>query len=185
MTPPIEDEPETPTPRPVNLAVLTVSDTRTPETDTSGDLLVERLTAAGHTLVTRAIVKDDRATLRARILAWCGRGEDARHDVEAILITGGTGITGRDVTVDVLDPLYDKPIPGFGELFRMLSYAEIGASTIQSRASAGTVGERVVFALPGSPGACRLAWDGILRHQLDVRSKPCNLVKLLPRLGET
>jgi molybdopterin adenylyltransferase len=183
VTTPASDS-DTPTPRPVNLAVLTVSDTRTRETDTSGDLLVERLTAAGHVLAERALIKDDRATLRALILSWCDRGETARADIEAIVITGGTGITGRDVTVDVLETLYDKPIPGFGELFRMLSYAEIGASTIQSRASAGTIGERVVFALPGSPGACRLAWDGILRHQLDVRSKPCNLVKLLPRLGE-
>jgi molybdenum cofactor biosynthesis protein B len=164
--------------------VLTVSDTRTPETDTSGDLLVERLTAAGHVLAERSLIKDDRAVLKAQIEAWCGRGEAAGADVEAIVITGGTGITGRDVTVDVLETLYDKAIPGFGELFRMLSYADIGASTIQSRANAGTIDNRVVFALPGSPSACRLAWDAILRHQLDVRSKPCNLVKLLPRLSE-
>ncbi len=173
-----------PTPRPVRIAVLTVSDTRTFDNDTSGQLLVDRLLADGHTLAQRELVRDDRAVLEARILAWCGRGEAAVHDVEVIVITGGTGITGRDVTVDVLEHLYDKTIPGFGELFRMLSYAEIGASTIQSRASAGTIAERVVFALPGSTNACRLGWDAILRHQLDVRAKPCNLVKLLPRLGE-
>lgn len=173
-----------PTPRPVRIAVLTVSDTRTFDNDTSGQLLVDRLLADGHVLAQRALVRDDRAVLEAQILAWCGRGDAAVHDVEVIVITGGTGITGRDVTVDVLERLYDKTIPGFGELFRMLSYAEIGASTIQSRASSGTIAERVVFALPGSTNACRLGWDAILRHQLDVRSKPCNLVKLLPRLGE-
>lgn len=166
--------------RPVRIAVLTVSDTRNLETDTSGQLLVDRLTEAGHVLAARDLVRDDRDVLRERVLSWCA---DAAG-VEVIVITGGTGITGRDVTVDVLEPLYDKAIPGFGELFRMLSYAEIGASTIQSRASAGTVGGRVVFALPGSTSACRLAWDAILSHQLDVRSKPCNLVKLLPRLSE-
>lgn len=179
--------PSSPTPRPVHLAVLTVSDTRTLETDTSGQLLVDRLAAAGHLLAARDLVVDDRDVLRARVLAWCGRPGDGPApgpQVEAILITGGTGITGRDVTVDVLEPLYDKAIPGFGELFRMLSYADIGASTIQSRASAGVIGGRVVFALPGSTNACRLAWDAILSHQLDVRSKPCNLVKLLPRLTE-
>lgn len=171
--------PSGPTPRPVRVAVLTVSDTRTAADDTSGQLLVERLVEDGHILAARDLVKDDRAVLERRILDWCAA------DVEVIVITGGTGITGRDVTVDVLETLYDKTIPGFGELFRMLSYAEIGASTIQSRASAGTVRERIVFALPGSTSACRLGWDAILRHQLDVRSKPCNLVKLLPRLGET
>lgn len=180
----IRDDLSTPTPRPVHLAVLTVSDTRTFANDTSGQLLVDRLTAAGHVLAARELVTDDRAVVRERVLAWCGRGSVEAPRVEAIIITGGTGITGRDVTVDVLEPLYDKAIPGFGELFRMLSYAEIGASTIQSRASAGTIGDRVVFALPGSTNACRLAWDAILRHQLDVRSKPCNLVKLLPRLSE-
>lgn len=176
---------QSPTPRPVRIAVVTVSDTRTPETDTSGDLLVERLQAAGHELVRRALIKDERARLEALITAWCGRGAEPVEGIEAIIITGGTGITGRDVTVDVLETLYDKSIPGFGELFRMLSYSDIGASTIQSRASGGTIGDRVVFALPGSPNACRLGWDSILRHQLDVRSKPCNLVKLLPRLSET
>lgn len=170
--------PTEPTPRPVRIAVLTVSDTRSLADDASGQLLVDRLLAAGHVLAARDLVRDERALLERRILEWCAA------DVEVIVITGGTGITGRDVTVDVLETLYDKSIPGFGELFRMLSYAEIGASTIQSRASAGTVRERVIFALPGSTSACRLGWDAILRHQLDVRSTPCNLVKLLPRLGE-
>ncbi|MBL8784025.1 MAG: molybdenum cofactor biosynthesis protein B [Deltaproteobacteria bacterium] len=175
----------TPTPRPVRIAVLTVSDTRTAANDTSGDLLVERLSSAGHTLAARDLVQDDRAILRARILDWsAARSDDGSPAVEAILITGGTGITGRDVTVDVLEPLFEKAIPGFGELFRMLSYADIGASTIQSRAVAGLVGTCFVFAMPGSTGACRLAWDAILAHQLDVRAKPCNLVKLMPRLDE-
>lgn len=169
-----------PTPRPVRIAVLTVSDSRTLDSDTSGQLLVDRLIAAGHVLADRRLVRDDRDTVREQVLAWCL--PEAR--IEVIVITGGTGITGRDVTIDVLEPLYDKAIVGFGELFRMLSYAEIGASTIQSRASAGLIEHRVVFCLPGSTNACRLAWDGILRHQLDVRSKPCNLVKLLPRLAE-
>lgn len=179
------DSPPSPTPTPVHIAVLTVSDTRNLATDTSGQLLVDRLTFAGHVLAARDLVRDDRDLLRERVLTWCGvLAVVAAPHVEVIIITGGTGITGRDVTVDVLEPLYDKTIPGFGELFRMLSYAEIGASTIQSRASAGTIGGRVVFALPGSTSACRLGWDAILQHQLDVRSKPCNLVKLLPRLSE-
>ena len=169
-----------PTPRPVGIAVLTVSDTRTLDTDTSGALLIERLTSAGHVLRARAILPDDGSRVAAQVLAWC---DDAA--IEVVLVTGGTGLTGRDVTVDTLEVLYDKAIPGFGELFRMLSWAEIGASTIQSRASGGLVRGRLVFCLPGSTGACRLAWDQILAHQLDVRSKPCNLVVLMPRFGET
>ena len=168
-----------PTPTPLGIAVMTVSDTRTLATDTSGALLVERLQAAGHTLAARVILPDDGPRVAATVLAWC---DDP--SVMAIVITGGTGLTGRDVTVDALERLYDKAIPGFGELFRMLSYAEIGASTIQSRSSAGLVRQRLVFCLPGSTNACRLAWDAILRHQLDVRSKPCNLVALMPRFGE-
>lgn len=177
----IENTPAPPTPRPVRIAVLTVSDSRTLDTDTSGQLLVDRLIGDGHVLADRCLVRDDRDTVRDQVLAWCR--PEAR--VEVILITGGTGITGRDVTIDVLEPLFQKAITGFGELFRMLSYAEIGPSTIQSRASAGLIEHRIVFCLPGSTGACRLAWDDILRHQLDERSKPCNLVKLLPRLAET
>jgi len=171
---------EGPTPRPVGVAVLTVSDTRTAETDTSGALLVARLEAAGHRLVARELVRDEATRVAAQVLAWC---DDA--GVEVVLVTGGTGLTGRDVTVDALEGLYDKAIPGFGELFRLLSWYDIGASTIQSRASAGLVRGTLVFCLPGSTGACRLAWDQILAHQLDVRSKPCNLVALMPRFGES
>lgn len=168
-----------PTPRPVRIAVLTVSDTRTFATDTSGALLVERLESAGHTLAARELLPDDGARVAARVAAWA-----ADDGIEVVLVTGGTGLTGRDVTVDVLETLYDKAIPGFGELFRMLSYADIGPSTIQSRASAGMVRHRLVFVMPGSTNACRLAWDQILRHQLDIRSKPCNLVALMPRFAE-
>jgi molybdenum cofactor biosynthesis protein B len=165
------------TPRPVRIAVLTVSDTRTAANDTSGDLLVERLSSAGHTLVSRGLLKDE----GAQILTWI---REVQGLAEVVLITGGTGLTGRDVTVDSLERVFDRAIPGFGELFRMLSYADIGPSTIQSRATAGLIGTTVVFALPGSTGACRLAWDQILVHQLDIRSKPCNLVSLFPRLAE-
>lgn len=165
--------------RPVRIAVLTVSDSRTPETDRSGDTLVARLTEAGHVLADRAIVRDDIDAIRARIKGWI-----ADPDIEVILSTGGTGVTGRDISPEAIEPLYDKPIPGFGELFRMLSYQTIGASTIQSRASAGVAGGTYVFVLPGSTGACRDAWDGILATQLDIRHKPCNFVELMPRLGE-
>jgi len=168
-----------PTPRPVRIAVLTVSDTRTEATDTSGARLVERLTAAGHVLHDRRILPDDAAQLDAQLRAWL-------HDpgCEVVLPTGGTGLTGRDVTVDLFERLYTKPIVGFGELFRHLSYADIGPSTIQSRASGGLAGTTLLFALPGSTGAVTLAWDQILAHQLDVRSKPCNLVALMPRFDE-
>ncbi len=169
-----------PTPRPVRIAVLTVSDTRTHETDTSGALLVERAENAGHRVVARGLCRDTSAEI-LNFLERASTGEDA---AEVLVITGGTGITGRDITVDTLERLYTKAIPGFGELFRMLSYADIGPSTIQSRATAGLIGTTVVFALPGSTGACRLAWDSILAHQLDIRSKPCNLVHLFPRLSE-
>jgi molybdenum cofactor biosynthesis protein B len=170
----------TPTPRPVRIAVLTVSDTRTPETDTSGALLVERAETAGHRVVARGLCRDS----GSEILAWFERVRTGENAAEVVLITGGTGITGRDITVDTFERLYTKAIPGFGELFRMLSYADIGPSTIQSRATAGLIGTTIVFALPGSTGACRLAWDHILAHQLDIRSKPCNLVHLFPRLSE-
>lgn len=169
-----------PTPRPVRIAILTVSDTRTEATDTSGGLLAERAQGAGHTIVLRALVADEKQLITATL----HRFMSPQIGAEVILITGGTGITGRDVTVDAVEPLIDKPIPGFGELFRMLSYADIGPSTIASRALAGRIGTTIVFALPGSTGACRLAWDKIISHQLDIRSKPCNLVSLFPRLAE-
>jgi molybdenum cofactor biosynthesis protein B len=166
-------------PKPVRIAVLTVSDTRTEETDTSGRLLVERIQAFGHTLVEKRIVQDDPNHIELSVISWM---EDTGVDV--ILSTGGTGITGRDVTVDVFERLYTKSIPGFGELFRMLSYKEIGSSTIQSRASGGLAGETLLFALPGSTGAVRLAWDAILKAQLDSTHRPCNLVELMPRFSE-
>jgi molybdenum cofactor biosynthesis protein B len=164
---------------PVNIAVLTVSDTRTEETDKSGALLVERLKAAGHTLAEKAIVRDERAAIVARLRQWI-----ADPKVEVVLATGGTGVTGRDVTPEAFADVYEKEIPGFGELFRMLSYRTIATSTIQSRATAGVAGGTYLFALPGSTGACRDAWDGILQPQLDIRHKPCNFAELLPRLQE-
>ncbi len=164
---------------PVNIAVLTVSDSRTPGDDKSGDTLVDRLQAAGHKLADRAIVKDEVAAITAQLKQWI---EDAEVDV--VISTGGTGVTGRDVTPEAFAQVYDKEIAGFGELFRMLSYEKIGTSTIQSRASAGVAGGTYLFALPGSPGACRDAWDDILVHQLDYRFKPCNFVELMPRLTE-
>ena len=170
---------EGPTPQPVGVAVLTVSDTRTADTDTSGDLLIERVQTAGHTLVVRQQCPDDIQTIRALVKGWC---DDSRVDV--VLSTGGTGLTGRDSTADVFEGLYDKKIPGFGELFRTLSYAEIGSSTINSRASGGLASGTLLFCLPGSTGACRLAWDAILHEQLDVRTRPCNLVQLMPRFDE-
>ena len=164
---------------PVQIAVLTVSDTRTLENDTSGDLLVERLTEAGHRLAARALLRDDTAAVRAQVEAWI-----ADPNVDAVISTGGTGLTGRDVTVEAVEPLYEKKIDGFGELFRMLSYKTIGTSTIQSRATAGLIGTTFVFCLPGSRGACRDAWEGILRHQFDNRHKPCNFIEVMPRLSE-
>lgn len=163
----------------LSIAVLTVSDTRTADDDRSGDLLVERLQSAGHRLAHRAIEPDDRHRLRARVAAWI---VDA--DVDVVLTTGGTGFTGRDTTPEALAPLFDKTIDGFGELFRQLSYEEIGTSTIQSRATAGLAGGTLVFCVPGSTGACRTAWDRILVTQLDVRHRPCNFVDLVPRFLE-
>ncbi len=164
---------------PVAIAVLTVSDTRTPETDRSGDTLVERLTEAGHTLARRAIVTDDIDAIVAKLREWI-----ADPAVDCVLATGGTGVTGRDVTPEAFAAVYEKEIAGFGELFRMLSFQKIGTSTIQSRATAGVAGGTYLFALPGSPGACRDAWDDILVHQLDYRFRPCNFVELMPRLTE-
>jgi molybdopterin adenylyltransferase len=166
-------------PSPLGLAILTVSDTRTLDTDSSGGLLAAYAASAGHRLVDRAIIPDDVPLLRQQVTAWTEQSE-----ISVILITGGTGITGRDVTPEAIEPLLTKPIPGFGELFRMLSYADIGAATIQSRAFAGLVGSTLVFALPGSTGAVRLAIEKILAPQLDRATKPCNFVQLLPRLKE-
>jgi len=164
----------------LNIAVMTVSDTRTVKSDGSGDLLAERITAAGHCCTARCLVPDDRHILRARVCAWI-----VDPEVQVVITTGGTGLTGRDTTPEALSPLFDKTIEGFGELFRAMSYKEIGASAMQSRAVAGLAGATLIFSLPGSTGACACAWDGILRYQLDVRCRPCNLVTLLPRFAES
>ncbi|MBT3514745.1 MAG: molybdenum cofactor biosynthesis protein B [Nitrospina sp.] len=163
----------------VNIVVLTVSDTRTIENDKSGDTLVKRLKTAGHYLVEKRIVKDELALLKAVLQEWINSS-----DVDVIIATGGTGVTGRDVTPEAFESLYEKPIPGFGELFRWLSYQNIKTSTIQSRATAGVANGTFLFALPGSTGACKDAWDMIIVHQLDSNHKPCNLVELMPRLME-
>lgn len=164
---------------PVGIAVMTVSDSRTPETDKSGDTLVERLQAAGHRLAARTIVPDDQRAIEAQLRAWI-----ADEAIEVILTTGGTGVTGRDVTPEAVEAVIEKHIPGFGELFRMLSYEKIGTSTIQSRCTAGVARGTYLFALPGSPSACRDGWEGILKTQLDYRYLPCNFVELFPRLRE-
>ncbi len=164
---------------PVNIAVMTVSDTRTPETDKSGDALVERLTAAGHVLAARKIVSDDIDRITGQLRDWIG--DDG---IDVVISTGGTGVTGRDVTPEAFALVWEKEIAGFGELFRQLSYEKIGTSTIQSRCTAGVAGGTYLFALPGSPGACRDGWDMILSTQLDIRFRPCNFVELLPRLTE-
>jgi len=164
---------------PVRIAVLTVSDTRGIEDDRSGDALVARLTAAGHILSDRSIVRDDVEVIISRLTAWI---DDAETDV--VITTGGTGVTGRDVTPEALARVWDKEIPGFGELFRWLSYAKIGTSTVQSRACAGVARGTYLFALPGSTGAVKDGWDGILATQLDSRHTPCNFVELMPRLRE-
>lgn len=164
---------------PVRIAVLTVSDTRTLDDDRSGQTLVERLEADGHVLADRRIVKDDVAEIRGVVTAWIDR-----DDVDCVIATGGTGVTGRDVTPEAFEGLYEKHIPGFGELFRWQSYQKIGTSTIQSRATAGVTRGTYLFALPGSTGACKDAWDGILHQQLDSRFRPCNFVELMPRLKE-
>ncbi|HEX9836651.1 MAG TPA: molybdenum cofactor biosynthesis protein B [Alphaproteobacteria bacterium] len=164
---------------PVNIAVLTVSDTRTESDDRSGATLIERLTAAGHRLAARRIVKDEVAAIVAQLRQWI-----ADPGIDVVIATGGTGVTGRDVTPEAFQSVYEKEIAGFGELFRMLSFQKIGSSTIQSRATAGVAGGTYLFAVPGSPGACRDAWDDILVHQLDYRFRPCNFVELIPRLTE-
>ena len=164
---------------PLKIAILTVSDSRTMETDSSGALLQARAETAGHTVMSRTIVADDFDTLVAQLNAFI---HDT--DVEVVLTTGGTGVTGRDVTPEAVERVGEKHIPGFGELFRWLSYAGIGTSTIQSRATAVVANGTYIFALPGSTGACRDAWDGILKDQLDIRHKPCNFAELIPRLRE-
>ena len=165
---------------PVNIVVLTVSDTRTLLDDKSGDLLVDRIQGAGHNVISREIVTDDQKVISQKLDLFI-----ANKEVDVVISTGGTGVTGRDVTPEAFQEVFEKEIPGFGELFRMLSYEKIGTSTIQSRATAGVAKGTYIFALPGSPGACRDAWDDILVHQLDYRFKPCNFVELMPRLAET
>ena len=164
---------------PVNTAVLTVSDSRTIDTDKSGDILCERIEAAGHRVAERKLVSDDADAIVTALRAWV-----ADPGIDVIISTGGTGVTGRDVTPEAVRAVAEKEIPGFGELFRWLSYAKIGTSTVQSRALAAVANATYVFALPGSPGACRDAWDDILVHQLDSRYRPCNFVELMPRLKE-
>lgn len=164
---------------PLNLCVLTVSDTRTEANDTSGDYLADALRAEGHVLHERAIVRDDKYALRALVSRWI-----ADEAVHGILVTGGTGFTGRDSTPEALGPLLDKEMPGFGEMFRVLSFDEIGTSTLQSRAFAGLANATFLFALPGSTSACRTGWERLIRAQLDARTRPCNLANLRPRLRE-
>lgn len=164
---------------PLNIAILTVSDTRVEENDTSGGLLAERLAEAGHRLADRRIVPDDIYRIRAVVSAWI-----ADPDVHAVITTGGTGVTGRDGTPEAVSVLLDKSLDGFGEVFRALSYQEIGTSTMQSRALAGVANGTYIFCLPGSSGACRTGWDRLIRDQLDARTRPCNLAELIPRLGE-
>jgi molybdenum cofactor biosynthesis protein B len=164
---------------PVRIAVLTVSDTRTLAEDKSGDTLVDRLTDAGHLLAARAIVQDDRPTIAARLRQWI-----ADPAIDVILSTGGTGLTGRDVTVEAHRDVYEKEIEAFGTIFTIVSMQKIGTSAVQSRATGGVAGGKYLFALPGSPGACRDAWDEILKAQLDYRHRPCNFVEIMPRLDE-
>jgi molybdenum cofactor biosynthesis protein B len=165
---------------PLGCAVLTISDTRTAADDTSGDLLVELLERDGHRVADRALVRDDVYQIRAVVSGWI-----AQPEIDAVVTTGGTGFTGRDSTPEALTPLFDKTIVGFGELFRQVSYDEIGASTIQSRAVGGIANATLVFALPGSGNAVRTGWEKILRHQLDSSFRPCNLVELIPRFRES
>ena len=171
---------ETRTFRPLSICVITVSDTRTIDDDKSGQALVDRLQEAGHRLAARLIVKDDRPAIEAALRRCI---DDPT--IHVVITTGGTGVTGRDVTPEALTSVIEKDIPGFGELFRMLSYQHIGTSTIQSRALAGVARGTYLFALPGSTGACRDGWDWILKQQLDVRYRPCNFAELIPRLEET
>jgi molybdopterin adenylyltransferase len=163
----------------VRIAVLTISDTRDLAQDQSGATLAERIAAAGHMLADRSIVTDDIEAIRTRVKAWI-----ADPAVDVVITTGGTGFTGRDVTPEALEPLFEKRMDGFSTLFHMVSFAKIGTSTVQTRATAGVAGATYIFCLPGSPSACRDAWDEILRHQLDYRHGPCNFVEIMPRLDE-
>lgn len=164
---------------PLNIAIMVVSDSRTEETDTSGKTLVERLTTAGHQCAEKAIVPDDIYLIRAKMSEWI-----ADPNINAIISTGGTGVTGRDGTPEAVQPLLDKELSGFGEVFRTVSYDEIGTSTIQSRAIAGVANGHYIFCVPGSSGACKTAWDKLINAQLDYRTRPCNLVEVMPRLLE-
>jgi len=163
----------------VNIAVLTVSDTRSEADDKSGQTLVDLITGAGHRVAARKIVRDDRDAIVQQLKSWI-----ADPAIDVVISTGGTGVTGRDVTPEAFHSVYEKEISGFGEVFRFLSYQKVGTSTIQSRATAGVAGGTYLFALPGSPSACRDGWDDIIKHQLDNRHRPCNLVELMPRLQE-
>jgi molybdenum cofactor biosynthesis protein B len=165
--------------KPVSIAVITVSDTRTAATDKSGDTLADRITRAGHHVAGRVIVKDDVRQIRSATRKFL-----ANAQVDAIISTGGTGLTGRDVTVEAMRGLFEKEIEGFGVVFHMISFGKINTSTIQSRATAGVAKGKYIFCLPGSPGACKDAWDHILLHQFDYRHQPCNFVEIMPRLGE-
>ncbi|MGV6819679.1 MAG: molybdenum cofactor biosynthesis protein B [Parvularcula sp.] len=165
--------------KPVSVAILTVSDTRDRNSDTSGDILQERIESAGHTLAARALVRDDVQKIREIISTWT-----VDPDIDAIISTGGTGLTGRDVTVEAVTPLFDKVIDGFSVIFHMVSYESVGLSTLQSRACAGVAGNTFVFCLPGSNGAVRDGWDKVISLQLDSRHRPCNLVEIMPRLSE-
>ncbi|WP_054309073.1 molybdenum cofactor biosynthesis protein B [Mesorhizobium sp. 1M-11] len=164
---------------PIRIAVLTVSDTRKLADDKSGQTLADRIEAAGHVLAARDIVTDDKNKIRDKVLAW-----SKDEDVDVVITTGGTGFTGRDVTPEALEPIFEKRMDGFSEVFHRISYDKIGTSTIQSRATGGVVNATFVFVLPGSPGACKDAWDGILKAQLDYRHMPCNFVEIMPRLDE-
>ena len=164
---------------PLNIAIMTVSDTRKPDTDKSGDILEERIKTAGHNLADRTIVSDDTARIRWQLLRWV-----AEKDIDVVISTGGTGLTGNDVTPEAFHSVYDKEIEGFAAIFHRVSYEKIGTSTIQSRATAGVAQGTYLFALPGSPGACKDGWDEILKHQLDYRFRPCNFVEIMPRLQE-
>ena len=163
----------------VNIAILTVSDTRSESDDKSGQTLAELIAAAGHRVAQRRIVRDEKTAIIAQLKAWI-----VDPTIDVVISTGGTGVTGRDVTPEAFHAVYEKEIAGFGELFRWLSYQKVGTSTIQSRATAGVAGGTYLFALPGSPGACRDGWEDIIKHQLDNRHRPCNLVELMPRLNE-
>jgi molybdopterin adenylyltransferase len=165
---------------PVRIAVLTVSDTRTKKTDKSGPLLVNMITEAGHKLAEHAVVEDDPKLIRKQVKRWIKDPE-----VDVVITTGGTGFTGRDVTPEAVTPLFDKEIDGFAVLFHMLSYQTVGTSTVQSRACAGLAKGTYIFCLPGSPGACKDGWNGILKAQLDIRHRPCSFVEIMPRLTET